>query len=421
MALITVGLSHHTAPVTARERAAFTAPELPDALVRLRALGGIDEVAILSTCNRTELFAVAAPETVPLLREWWARERGLPVSELERYLYEHRDLGSVMHSLRVAAGLDSMVVGEPQILGQVKQTFAAASAAKTLGPILSRLFQHTLAVAKLVRSRTQIGAHPVTIAYAAVQMARHLFTDLHTQTALLIGAGDTIQLLARHLHRQGIGRMIIANRNLERAQRLAREVRAFAIPLSDLQSYLGQADLIVSGTSARGYVLDRGAVERAAQRRRHKPVFMIDLAIPRDIDPGIAALEDVYLYTVDDLRAVITENLKIREAAARQAEALVEDYAREFERWLESRDAGETIRRIRTNARAHRDAVLEKARRRLASGDSPEAVLAFVADTLSNKLMHAPSHALKAASAVDQAWLLTAAQKLFDLPDEDEA
>jgi glutamyl-tRNA reductase len=419
MALITVGLSHHSAPVAARERAAFTDAELKDALIRLRGLNGVEEAAILSTCNRTEVFAVTAPESIPLLQEWWARERGLQVGELQRYLYEHRDLGSVMHSLRVAAGLDSMVVGEPQILGQVKQTFAAASAAKTLGPILSRLFQHTLAVAKLVRSRTQIGAHPVTIAYAAVQMARHLFTDLHAQTALLIGAGDTIQLLARHLHRQGVGRLIIANRSLERAQRLARETRGFPVPLSDLPAYLQQADLIVSGTSARGYVLERPAIERAVARRRHKPVFMIDLAIPRDIDPAISALEDIYLYTVDDLRAVIAENLKIREAAAHQAEALVEDYAREFERWLESRDAGDTIRRIRLSARAHRDVVLDKARRRLASGDTPEAVMAFVADTLSNKLLHAPSHALKSASTVDQAWLLSAAQKLFELPEED--
>jgi glutamyl-tRNA reductase len=421
MALVTIGLSHRTAPLAMRERAAFTESELPDALARLRALCGVNEAAILSTCNRTELFAVADPESVGVLRQWWARERGLPESELERLVYEHRDVGSVQHCLRVAAGLDSMVVGEPQILGQVKQTFAIASSSKTLGPILSRLFQHTLAVAKLVRSRTQIGAHPVTIAYAAVQMARHLFSDLRGQTALLIGAGDTIQLLARHLQRQGVGRLVIANRSLDRAQKLARETHGFAVPLADMPSYLSQADLIVSGTSARGYVLDRGSIERAIAKRRHKPVFMIDLAVPRDIDPAVAALEDVYLYTVDDLRAVISENLKVREAAAQQAEVLVEDYAREFEHWLESRDAGETIHRIRVQARQHRDAVLDKARRRLASGNSPEEVLAFVADTLSNKLLHSPSRTLKSASAVDQAWLLSAAQKLFDLPEDDDA
>jgi glutamyl-tRNA reductase len=420
MALVTVGLSHHNAPLAFRERAAFTEAELPDVLVRLRALQGVEEAAILSTCNRTEVFAVADPQASGLVHDWWARERGLTRVDLEKHTYVHSGLGSVQHCLRVAAGLDSMVVGEPQILGQMKQSFAIAAAQHALGPILSRLFQHTLTVAKLVRSRTQIGAHPVTIAYAAVQMARHLFTDLRGQTALLIGAGDTIQLLARHLHRQGVGRLVIANRSLDRAERLARETHGFAVSLSDLPAYLAQADLIVSGTSARSHILDRASIQRAIAKRRHKPVFMIDLAVPRDIDPGVAALEDVYLYTVDDLRAVITENLKIREAAAQQAEVLVEGYAQDFERWLESRDAGSTIRRIRTQARTHRDVVLEKARRRLASGDAPEAVIDFVANTLSNKLLHAPSHALKSASAIDQAWLLSAAQKLFDLPPDDD-
>lgn len=419
MALTTLGLSHHQAPVEVRERAAFTESELPDALTRLRALPGVEEAAILSTCNRTEVFAVAAPEAMPAIRQWWARERSLGAPELERWIYEHRDVGGVLHTLRVAAGLDSMVVGEPQILGQVKQSFSIAGRSGTLGPVLSRLFQHTMAVSKLVRSRTQIGAHPVTVAYAAVQMARQLFADLKGQTALLIGAGDTVQLLARHLHRQGLGRLVIANRSLDKAEKLARETHGYAIPLADVPEYLPQADLIVSGTSARGYMLEREAIKRAIAKRRHKPVFMIDLAVPRDIDPTIADLEDVYLYTVDDLRAVIAQNLKIRQAAAEQAEALIEEHAREFEHWLESRDAGDTIRRIRQHARTHRDAVLDKARRRLAAGDSADAVLAFVADTLSNKLLHAPSHALKAASAVDQAWLQAAAQKLFDLPEDD--
>ena len=421
MTLITLGLSHHHAPLNVRERAAFTESELPDALQRLRGLSGVDEAAILSTCNRTELFTVAAPEALAVVRQWWARERSLAEADLEKHIYVHRDTGGVMHTLRVAAGLDSMVVGEPQILGQVKQSFSIAGRAGTLGPVLSRLFQHTLAVSKLVRSRTQIGAHPVTVAYAAVQMARQLFADLRGQTALLIGAGDTVQLLARHLHRQGVGRLVIANRSMERAERLARETHGYAISLADVPEYLSQADLIVSGTSARGYMLERAAIQRAVAKRRHKPVFMIDLAVPRDIDPGVSDLEDIYLYTVDDLRAVIAENLKIREAAAQQAEALIEDYAQDFEHWLESRDAGTTIRRIRTQARCHRDIVLDKARRRLAAGDSPDAVLAFVADTLSNRLLHAPSHALKSACAVDQAWLQAAAQKLFELPEDDES
>lgn len=419
MTLLTLGLSHRSAPVAARERAAFAEADIALALQRLHALPCVSEAAILSTCNRTELSVVAEPDAVNQVLGWWSRDRDLPLADIEKHLYVHRDTGSVTHQLRVAAGLDSMVIGEPQILGQVKQSFAHASAAHTLGPILGRLFQHTFAVSKLVRSRTQIGAHPVSMAYAAVQMARHLFTDLGGQTALLIGAGEIMQLLARHLHRQGVGRVIIANRSLDRAARLAREIQGFAIGLDDLPNYLGQADLIISSTAARGYVLEREPMARAISRRRHKPVFMIDLAVPRDIDPGIAGLNDVYLYTVDDLRAVIKENLKIREAAAQQADALIENYARDFDRWLESRDAGDTIQRIRAAGRAHRDAVLEKAQRRLANGESPEAVMAFVADTLANKLLHAPSHALRSAGGVDQAWLLGAAQKLFELPDPD--
>ena len=418
MALLTLGLSHHSAPLDTRERLAFTDAELPAALERLRALPGVEEAAILSTCNRTEILAVAAPEDESRLVEWWRRERQAVAGFIEPHLFVLRDQSSVLHSLRVASGLDSMVVGEPQILGQMKQAYAQARAVNTLGPVLSRLFQHTFAVAKLVRSRTQIGAHPVSIAYAAVQLAQHIFSDLSTQTALLIGAGDTVQLLARHLKTRGVGRIIVANRSLERAQALAASLQGYAIGLNDLPLHLAEADLVISGTASRGYMLTRELVSAAIGRRRRKPMLMIDLAVPRDFDPAIAKLEDIYLYSLDDLRAVIAENLKVRGAAAEQAEVLVGDYARDFEKWLESRDAGATIRRLRMRARASRDEVLAKAQRKLANGEAPEAVMAFVADTLSNKLLHAPSERLRNAGAVEQAMLLDAAHKLFDLPDE---
>jgi glutamyl-tRNA reductase len=310
-------------------------------------------------------------------------------------------------------------VGEPQILGQMKQSFATANQQRALGPVLSRLFQHAFAVAKLVRNETQVGAHPVSMAYAAVQMAKRIFTDLHQQTALLIGAGEMIQLIARYLNQNGIGHVIVANRSLERAEKLAREVRGYAIGLNDLASHVGNADLIISSTAASGYVLEQPLMEAATgKRRRRKPVFMIDLAVPRDIDPRIGKMEDVYLYTVDDLRSVIEDNMKLREASAQQAEVLVREYAQEFSHWLEGRDAAATISQLRAHARAHRDEVLEKARRRLASGESPEEVISFLADTLSNKLMHAPSQALRHASAVEQALLLNAARKLYGLPEE---
>ncbi|SFF43170.1 glutamyl-tRNA reductase [Fontimonas thermophila] len=418
MALLTLGLSHHRAPVEARERLAFTESDLPSALIRLRALPGIDEAAILSTCNRTEIMAVTALEAESKLIEWWRRERQAPEGYIEKYLYTHRDLGSVRHSLRVAAGLDSLVVGEPQILGQMKQTYAIASQVRALGPVLGRLFQHAFAVAKLVRSQTQIGAHPVSVAYAALQMARRIFADLHQQTALLIGAGEMMQLVGRHLHQHGVGRIVVANRSLERAEKLARDLHGYAISLNDLPAYLGDADLIVSSTAARGYIIDRDTMQRAVHARRRKPVFMIDLAVPRDIDPRIADLEDIYLYSIDDLRDIVAENLKLREEAARQAEVLVQTQAEEFARWLESRDAASTIQAIRARARASRDEVLDKARRRLAAGEPAEDVLAFVADTLSNKILHAPSQALRRADAVEQALLLNAARRLFDLPED---
>jgi glutamyl-tRNA reductase len=420
MALVTLGLSHHLAPVETRERLAFAESDLPAALTRLRALPGVDEAAILSTCNRTELMLVTALEEESRLIEWWRRERQAPEPSLEKFLYTHRDLGSVRHSLRVASGLDSMIVGEPQILGQMKQSFALASQAHALGPVLSRLFQHAFAVAKLVRSSTQVGAHPVSMAYAAVQMARRIFADLSKQTALLIGAGEMTSLLARYLQQQGVGRIIVANRSLERAEKLAREVHGYAISLDDLHSYLGDADLIVSSTAARGHVLERETMERAVRARRRKPVFMIDLAVPRDIDPRIADMPDIYLYTIDDLRSVVTENLKLREEAARQADVLIDEHAREFSRWLETKDSGSTIGEIRARGRAYRDEVLEKARRKLATGESVEDVLGFVADTLANKLLHAPSSALKRAGAVEQALLLAAARKLFDLPEDSD-
>jgi glutamyl-tRNA reductase len=421
MALITLGLSHHAAPIEARERLAFAEADLPPALTRLSALPGIREAAIVSTCNRTEIMAVAETEEERHILDWWRRERQAPEGYIEKFLYTHRDHGSITHSLRVASGLDSMVLGEPQILGQMKQSFAVANAAHSLGPVLSRLFQHTFAVAKLVRSETEVGAHPVSMAYAAVQMAKRIFSDLHEQTALLIGAGEMIQLIARHLHQQGVARIIVANRTLASAEKLARQVHGYAVTLNDIPGHAGEADLIISSTAARGFVLDQSMMELAvSKRRRRKPVFMIDLAVPRDIDPRIAKMDDVYLYTVDDLRTVIDGNMQRREAAAQQAEVLVKEYAREFSQWLEGRDAAPTIHQLRAQARSHRDEVLHKARRKLAAGVPADEVMSFLADTLSNKLMHAPSQTLRRANTVEQALLLSAVRKLYDLPEDQD-
>lgn len=419
MALITVGLSHHLAPLSVREKVAFADSEQDAALARLRGLPGINEAALLSTCNRTEVLAIADEAEEARLSDWWQRERQLPSGLLEKYSYTHRDHGSVLHNLRVASGLDSMIVGEPQILGQMKLAYARAVAGHSTGPVLGRLFQHSFAVAKLVRSRTQVGSHPVSVAYAAVQLAKRIFTDFSRETALIVGAGEVAELLARHLRGQGIGRLVIANRSLERAERLARTVSGYAIPLADVQNYIGDADLIISSTGARGLVVERPVVERGLLRRRRKPQFMIDLAVPRDIDPSIAELEDVYLYTLDDLRSVVADNMKRREQEARQAEAIVEDSAAGFCRWLDARDAAGTIRGMRDKARGYRDEVLAKARRKLAAGRPVDEVLEYVASSLSQKLVHAPSATLRRADAIEQALLLSSARKLFDLPEDE--
>ena len=415
MALLTLGLSHRSAPLGLRERLAFAEAELPAALERLNGLAGVEESAILSTCNRTELTLVAGAEQHPLVLDWWGRERDVPVEEYRDRVYVHRDRASVLHGLRVASGLDSMVVGEPQILGQVKQAYDLSRRSRSIGPVLSRLFQHSFAVAKRVRSSTEIGAHPVSVAYAAVRMAQRIFSDLRQETAVLIGAGEFMQLLARHLRQHGVGRIIIANRSLDAAERLAREVQGYAISLNDLPSYLSEADLLISGTGARGLVVEARTMREAIGHRRRKPVFMIDLAVPRDIDPALAELEDIYLYTIDDLQQIVTENLAHRDEAARHAEVIVQEHATEFTRWLDSRDAAVTIRQLREHARGHRDEVLARARRRLAGGEAPEAVIEFVANTLSNKLVHQPSQSLRHADSVEQALLVNGIRRLYEL------
>ncbi|HEU0197693.1 MAG TPA: glutamyl-tRNA reductase [Nevskiaceae bacterium] len=429
MTLLTLGVSHHTAPLAVRERLAFTDADLPDALVRLRALPGIAEAAILSTCNRTEITAVSAiPERERLL-EWWRRERGVPdnagrgqpLADWRSRVYCHADVATVLHNLRVASGLDSMVLGEPQILGQMKHCYELALSAHALGPVLERFYQHSFAVAKLVRSHTDVGANPVSVAYAAVQLAARIFSDFRHQTALIVGAGETATLLARHLRKRDIGRLVIANRSLDHARKLAAELGGMAVPLNDLMVHLADADLVVSSTASRDVLLSRDMVEQAVHKRRRKPVLMVDLAVPRDIDPAVADMEDVYLYGLDELRAVVDSNLQARAQAAKQGEAIIENHAQEFMRWLDSRNAAGTIRALRLAARDHRDVVLARARARLAAGHPADEVLVYLVDTLSNRLTHAPSHALRTADAVQQALLLSAARKLFELPDEDDA
>ncbi len=418
MHLVAFGINHKTAPVALREQAAFNPEQLPEALRDLTAHGGAGEAIILSTCNRTELYCGLDETDAGRLVKWFCDYRRLQGPLIEPHLYLHPDQEAVKHAFRVAAGLDSMVLGEPQILGQMKQAFAAAAAAGVTGKLLNRLFQQTFAVAKQVRTDTAIGASAVSVAFAAVTLARRIFTRLADQRVLLIGAGDMIELAARHLHEQGVAQMIVANRTVERARLLAAPFGAEAIALTELPERLGEADIVISSTASPLPILGKGMVERALRARRHRPMFMVDLAVPRDIEAEAGELDDVYLYTIDDLQGVVQENMQSRLEAAREAEKIIELQAFDFMRWLRSLDALPAIRSLRESADAMARLELQRARRLLARGDDPAAVLEQLARALTNKFTHAPTEALTRAGHDGDAALLEAARRLFDLDDD---
>jgi glutamyl-tRNA reductase len=417
MGFIALGINHRTAGVEVRERVSFSPEQLPDVLQRLRAEAGADEVAILSTCNRTELYCAQEELDADRLVEWVARFHGMTVEELRRSSYLHQDAGAVNHMMRVAAGLDSMVLGEPQILGQMKDAWQAARTAGTLGPYLDRLFQSTFNMAKQVRTDTAIGENPVSVAFAAVSLARQIFADLRRSTALLIGAGETIALVARHLFEQGVGRIIVANRTLQRAELLSEPLGGQAIVLTQIPDILAECDVVISSTASPLPILGKGAVERALKQRRHKPMFMVDIAVPRDIEPEVGSLADVYLYTVDDLHEVIEENMRSRQGAAEAAERLIELGTGEFMQRLRALAAVDVVRSYRQKAEQARDQELQKALAKLQRGADPEQVMTEMARLLTNKLLHEPSVQLKQMTAQGRIEALALAQELFALGD----
>ena len=415
MTLLALGLNHTTAPVAVRERLAVPGERLGVLLRSLIALPGIREAAILSTCNRTEVYCHTEHQDPHVLLTWLARTQNLAVGEIEPYIYTHRDAESIRHLFRVACGLDSLVLGEPQILGQMKNAYQAARQAGAVGKIFSRLFQHTFAAAKKVRTDTAIGASPISVAFAAVRLSQQIFDDLSHQTALLIGAGETIELTARHLHQQGIGRIIVANRTFDRAYALAAQFGGYAIALRELPDHLAEGDIIVSSTASQLPILGKGAIERAIRQRRHKPIFMVDLAVPRDIEPEVETLDDVYLYTVDDLKDIVEENRQARREAALQAEEIIAMEVEHFLGWLRSQGATDTIRALRAQAQEHREQALERARRALRRGATPEQALELLAHTLTQKLLHTPSVQLRQAAVHERHDLVAAARELFKL------
>ena len=415
MYLLTLGLNHRTAPVALRERTAFSPEQLPDAVRSLVASPQVQEATILSTCNRTEIYCRQEQiATAPVFN--WLREYGdLPEDALNSSTYTLPGEQAVQHAFRVASGLDSMVLGEPQILGQMKTAFSVAHQAGTTGKILNRLFQHTFLVAKQIRTDTAIGANAVSVAFAAVDLAKRIFSRLQEQTVLLIGAGETIELVARHLKQNEVRHIIVANRSIERAQALTSQLGSEAISLAEIPARLHEADIIVASTASTLPILGKGTVESALRKRRHRPMFMIDLAVPRDIEGEVGELDDVFLYTVDDLQNVVTANQTSRQEAAVEAEKIIDLQVMRFMHWMRSLDSVPTICSLRDKIEALGETELEDAQRRLANGENPQQVLEHFARNLSRKFAHGPSQAMKQAGEEGNASLISTARRLFKL------
>lgn len=419
MTLLAIGVNYNTAPLSIRDRLAFPAESLGASLQDLLHTTSVNEAAILSTCNRTEFYCRTDNNNQQALIEWIARHRQLQSADFTPYLYSHTNKDLIRHMFRVACGLDSMILGEPQILGQMKTAYQTASEAGTIGKQLGKLFQHTFSAAKKVRTDTSIGSSPVSVAFAAVRLAQQIFDDLNQQTAILIGAGETIELTARHLHQHNIGRIIIANRTYDKAHALASNFNGYAITLAELPTHLAEADIVVSSTASQLPILGRGLVESAIKKRKHKPMFMVDLAVPRDIEPEVAQLGDVYLYTVDDLQNTINESLESRRQAAQQAEEIIDTQVEHFLAWMRSQGAQSTIIDYRKQAEVCRDQVLNKALSSLKNGSDPEQVINQLANALTNKLIHTPSIQLRQAGINERHDLIAAARELYQLKNND--
>jgi len=418
MQFVSYGINHKTAPLTIREQVAFNAETLPAALASLRQCKGVVEAVIVSTCNRTEIYCHILAESEDRVCEWLHDYHQQAANSLDEHIYKHSRHDVIRHLLRVTCGLDSMVLGEPQILGQIKTAYSQALNTNSLGKSLGRLFQHSFTVAKQVRTDTAIGSSPVSVAFAAVRLAKQIFSNLPDSTALLIGAGETIELAARHLHDNGVGHIIIANRTIEKAHALAEQVNGYAISLSEMPHHFADADIVMSSTASQLPILGKGTVERALKQRKRKPIFMVDIAVPRDIEAEVGTLEDIYLYCVDDLKDIIEENLQSRREAALQAEEIIDNQVEIFIAWLRTQDVVPVIRAIRERAELESKHLLYKSLKLLDQGVSAEQVVADLARTLTNKLLHEPSRQLRQSGLNTDNNLIEAAKSLFNVKED---
>ena len=417
MQLFTLGLNHQTAPVSVREKLAFSAESLPAALNSLLGQHQVKEAAIVSTCNRTEIYCNTKSPRAAI--EWLAGYHHLSDSEIEPYLYMLPNDQAVRHAFRVAAGLDSMVLGEAQILGQLKDAVRQAQDAGSLGILLNTLFQRTFSVAKEVRTRTEIGANSVSMAAAAVRLAERIFPSVQGTRVLFIGAGEMIELCATYFAAQQPKSITVANRTLQRAENLASKFNGKAITLAELPQQLAFHDIVVTSTGSTLPILGKGMVERTLKQRKRQPIFMVDLAVPRDIEAEVSELEDVYLYTVDDLASVVQEGRDRRQHAVQEAETIIDSKVSEFMTWLESREVVPVIRALRDKADRLRRHELEKAVKLLERVEDPRKALEVLAAGLTNKFTHLPTHLLNQASADDRDTLIDTVSRIYQIHDSD--
>jgi glutamyl-tRNA reductase len=413
MQLFAFGINHQTAPIAVREQLAFNVDAVEPALRDLVGQCAAKEATILSTCNRTEVYCNTS-EPVQIVN-WLANYHELRLSEIEPHLYTLPNEQAVKHAFRVASGLDSMVLGEPQILGQMKQAVRCAEQAGTLGFLLHKLFQRTFSVAKDVRTQTEIGSNLVSMAAAAVRLAERIFPSIAEQGILFIGAGEMIELNAMHFAAQSPKRMTVANRTLERAQALAQRIGGHAITLSELPEQLAHHDIIITSTASPLPILGKGMIERALKTRKHRPLFIVDLAVPRDVEAEVAELSDVFLYTVDGLSEIVRDGLDARQDAVKEAEIIINSGVIDFIHWMESREVVPTIRALRDHAERQRSHEMQRALRMLTNGDSPEKVLESLSTALTNKFLHAPTSALNQARAEDRDGLLAMMHRIYDI------
>ena len=411
-----LGLNHNTAPLIIRERLAFSNKETLDALNEINAIESVNEVVILSTCNRSELYLNSDEKGLAQVEAWLIKYKDIS-EETAAHLFIKSGEEAINHISRVACGLDSMILGEPQILGQLKEAFRTAQESGTIKDILNPLFAHVFSVAKKIRTNTEIGKSPVSVAYAAVTLANQFFSGFKQHTALLIGAGMSIELTAKHLKTRGIGRLFIANRDFEKAQKLAKKFNGYAIDLNDIDGILEAADILISATSSQKYLITKLQISKAIKARKRRPIFAVDIAVPRDMEPTIADLEDIYIYTIDDLEKVILEGQANRQEAAIQANNLVLEESLRYMEKQKMLSINSKIIALREYGEKIKQEILEQSRKQLKKGDDIEQVLEKNTSTVINKLMHLPNIKLKKAAKESDTESIQLISRLFDLDD----